>query len=83
MITVTESYEYEPDTQIKRIKTYHAFPGQDDEIEGELNMRMYFPQELDALLKYNGFTIEYKYGSNGLAAFDKESENQLIVCRLM
>lgn len=82
-IVVTESYEYESDIQIKRIKTYHSIPGEKDEIEGELNMRMYFPQELDALIKYNGFMIENKYGSDELTVFDKESEKQLIVCRLV
>jgi len=81
-IVVTESYAYESDTQIKRIKTYHSIPGEDEEIEGELNMRMYFPQELDALLKYNGFVLECKYGSYNQTIFDNESEKQLVVCRL-
>lgn len=81
-IVVTESYEYEADTQIKRIKTHHSIPGEEVEIEGELNLRMYFPQELDALLKYNGFVIENKYGSEDRRKFDKNSETQLIVCRM-
>jgi len=81
-IVVTESYEYEADTQIKRIKTHHPIPGEEAEIEGELNLRMYFPQELDALLKYNGFVIENKYGNEDRREFDKDSETQLIVCRL-
>jgi SAM-dependent methyltransferase len=81
-IVVTESYEYEADTQIKRIKTYHSIPGEEAEIEGELNLRMYFPQELDALLKYNGFVIENKYGNEDRRKFDKDSEIQLIVCRM-
>jgi SAM-dependent methyltransferase len=81
-IVVTESYEYEANTQIKKIKTYHSIPGEEAEIEGELNMRMYFPQELDALLKYNGFVIENKYGSEDRKEFDRDSETQLIVCRM-
>jgi hypothetical protein len=81
-IIVTESYVYESDTQIKRIKTFHAIPGEAAEIEGELNMRMYFPQELDAVLKYNGFVIEHKFGGNDQTAFDAGSEKQLVVCRL-
>jgi SAM-dependent methyltransferase len=82
-IEVTESYVYEPDTQIKRITTYHSIPGEDTEIEGELNMRMYFPQELDALIKYNGFVLECKYGSYDQIAFGAESQKQLVVCRLV
>jgi len=79
-IVVTESYVYEPGTQIKRIKTFHAFPGQDQEVEGELNMRMYFPQELDALTKYNGFAIEKKFGDYDRTPFTAQSEKQIIVC---
>ena len=43
-------------------------------------MRMYFPQELDALLHYNGLTIEAKYGDLELSPFGLESERQRIVC---
>ena len=82
-IVVTHSYTYEAATQIKRIKTFHSVPGQAQEIEGELNMRMYFPQELDALLKYNGFRIEEKYGNYAQEAFDGKAQKQLIVCSLM
>jgi len=78
-IVVTESYVYEPDTQIKRITTYHALQGE-KEAEGELNMRMYFPQELDALIKYNGFVIEDKYGGYDKTEFGTQSEKQLVVC---
>lgn len=79
-VVVTESYVYEPDTQVKRVKTHHAIPGQDAEYAGALNMRMYFPQELDALIKYNGFRIDAKYGSYERGAFTASSEKQLIVC---
>jgi SAM-dependent methyltransferase len=81
-IVVTESYVYEPHTQIRRVKTHHLIPGEEEEVEGKLDLRMYFPQELDALLKYNGFAIEGKYDSYDLTPFDAESEKQLIVCQL-
>ena len=58
------------------LATHHAEP---EEVTGELNMRMYFPQELDALLHYNGFTIEAKYGEK-MGPFGAESERQRIVC---
>jgi SAM-dependent methyltransferase len=79
-VVVTESYVYEPDTQIKRITTYHAIPGRDAESVGALDIRMYYPQELDALLRYNGFVIDAKYGSYEQGAFSSSSEKQLIVC---
>lgn len=82
VVPVTQSYIYEPDTQIKRIKTYYTPPGEETEIVGQLNIRMYYPQELDALLKYNGFQIEHKYGDLDQGEFNAQSGFQLIVCRL-
>jgi hypothetical protein len=79
-IVVNETYDYEPDTQIKRVTTWHAVPGIEKEVSSPLDMRMYFPQELDALLEYNGFTIEHKYGDYDGAPFGRESEKQIIVC---
>jgi len=44
--------------------------------DGELTMRMYFPQELDALFWYNGFAIEHKYGDSDRRPFDAQSSMQ-------
>ena len=56
-VQVTESYRYEADTQIARLVHYR---GDSDKLVGGLNLRMYFPKELDALLQYNGFRINEK-----------------------
>jgi hypothetical protein len=40
---------------------------------------MFFPQELDALLKYNGFRIQRKYGDYNRNDFGEDSGKQLIV----
>jgi SAM-dependent methyltransferase len=79
-IVVAESYVYEPDTQIKRVTYWYAVPGEDELIPGTLNLRMYFPQELDALIKYNGFVIEDKFGSYDGTVFDSTSEKQIVIC---
>jgi SAM-dependent methyltransferase len=79
-ITVRESYVYEPDTQIKRVTYWYKAPGQEHELPGALNLRMYFPQELDALITYNGFKIESKFGTYDGAAFDATSEKQIVMC---
>ena len=81
-VVVQESYVYESDTQIKRITTHYRIPGEDAEIEASLVLRMYFPQELDALLRYNGFVLDAKYGTYEQEAFSSESEKQLIICAL-
>ena len=58
-----------------------------DDITGEeqgvpLNLRMFFPQEIDVLLHYNGFQIEDKYGGYEEAPFGDSSRKQIIVCSL-
>ncbi len=47
----------------------------------ELAMRMYFPQELDGLLKYNGFQLEAKYGDYERSSFGSDAPKQIIICR--
>ena len=74
---VTETYVYEPDTQISRVVHYK---GTTDEIVGDLNLRMYFPQELDALLEDNGMMIDEKFGSWDRVSFDSSSKHQLYLC---
>jgi hypothetical protein len=44
-------------------------------------MRQFFPQEIEALLWYNGFVLEQKYGSYEEETFGSASPKQLIVCR--
>lgn len=79
-VVVTCDYRYERDTQVKRITTYHRLPGVNKEVMGKLEMRMFFPQELDALLEYNGFEIVHKWGGLDERPFDASSEFQVVVC---
>ena len=78
-VVVTHTYEYEPDTQIKRIKTFQHVPGRPEPLAGSLDMRMYFPQELDALLHYNGFEIIHKWGDRKKSPFGSDSTQQIVV----
>lgn len=77
-VVVTATSTYEPHTQVKRNITHQKFPGK-PEVIGHLDLRMFFPQELDALLKYNGFRIEQKYGDYRKSAFGQTSGKQLII----
>ena len=56
------------------------YRGDSDEIVGGLNLRMYFPQELDALLKYNGLRIKEKFGNWDREVFRPDSKHQLCFC---
>ena len=44
-------------------------------------MRMYFPQELDAYLKWFEFAIIHKFGSFDEEPFNDNSEKQIFVCK--
>ena len=66
---VTHStWSYERDGQLVREEPY--------------SIRIFYPQELDALLEYNGFEIITKYGDYDLSPFGSQSKIQLIVARL-
>lgn len=79
-IVVTESNVYDAAHQINRLRLFYKFPEQAEEAVEELNIRIYFPQELDALLKYNGLAIASKFGNYDEAPFESASAKQLIVC---
>lgn len=44
-------------------------------------MRMFFPQELDSYLEWNGFHIIHKYGGFEEEVFDDNSAKQIFVCQ--
>ena len=79
-VIVKESNVYDSATQINHIKWYYRI-GLGDEVVRELNMRLFYPKELDALLHYNGFEIEAKYGDFDMAPFVSSSRHQVLVCR--
>lgn len=79
-IVLTETNVYDSARQINQVKLFFKFPGQTEEVVEHLNIRVYFPQELDGLLKYNGFAIEDKFGNYDESPFVSSSPKQLIVC---
>lgn len=79
-VKLTEQNRYDRATQINHIQWRFEVEGA-ERVEVELAMRQYFPQELNALLEYNGFVVEAKYGKYGETAFHAESNQQLVVAR--
>jgi SAM-dependent methyltransferase len=80
-VVITESNVYDKASQVNRIKWYYRTG--DDPIEAvrELNMRIFYPQELDGLLRLNGFEIEHKYGDCDRSRFSSSSPRQIVVMR--
>lgn len=79
-ILIKQTMQYENKTQINRIEWHYSINGEFNSIQN-LDMRMFFPQELDAYLEWSGFTIIHKYGGFEEEAFDDHSEKQVFVCR--
>lgn len=76
-VIINYTSRYNRAEQIKYNTLFHKLPGQDGERVSYLPMRMYFPQELDALFHYNGFEIINKYGDEHMTTFDEHSSNQI------
>ncbi len=77
---MTYSNLYDVASQINRMKLFFKLPSQTEEVIEGLNLRMDFPQELDALLESNGFIIEDKFGDYEETPFISSGRLQLVVC---
>ena len=71
---------YEDDTQINRIK-WHYFVNNEPHSVESLDMRMFYPQELDYYIETNGYKIVNKFGDYQLNPFTNGSPIQLLVCQ--
>jgi len=77
-----EAFEYEPLRQVQMVSMVFQDQERMDEMTVvPLSQRQFFPQELEALLHYNGFAIEERYGDFSKGPFTEESESQIIVAR--
>jgi len=79
-ILIKEIMQYQSKTQINRIEWHYFINGKFDSIQN-LDMRMFFPQELDAYLQLNDFKILHKFGSFEEEAFSDTSDKQIFVCK--
>ena len=61
-VKVSKCVRYDSAAQISHETWYFRDEVTGQEDESPLNLRMFFPQEIDAVLHYNGFSIEHKYG---------------------
>jgi len=81
-IVVTETNVYDRATQINWITWYYRSEGSKHERQVRFGMRIYYPQELDALLHYCGFRIEAKYGEFSGTPFGSDSTKQILITSL-
>ncbi|OGR57087.1 MAG: hypothetical protein A2X36_09740 [Elusimicrobia bacterium GWA2_69_24] len=79
-VRIDEHYRYDAARQTGRVTWVHHIGR--DSFASRLDMRCFFPLELDALLRYNGFRVLKKYGSFKKDPFESASRKQIFVCEL-
>ena len=80
-IVIKQIMHYENATQINRIKWHYFINGEFHSIQN-LDMRLFFPQELDSYLERAGFNLIHKFGSFKEETFSNASEKQIYVLAL-
>ncbi len=81
-VLIKQTMRYESATQINRIEWHYFINGEFHSIQN-LDMRLFFPQELDSYLEGAGFEIIHKFGSFEEERFENKSEKQIFVCKTM
>lgn len=77
-VLIKQTMHYESVAQINRIEWHYYINGEFDSIQN-LDMRLFFPQELNFYLEWAGFNIIHKFGSFEEEAFSDKSEKQIFV----
>jgi SAM-dependent methyltransferase len=83
-VRVSGTQHYDP---LRQIKTETAFrrwrdsEGREVVRPAPLLLRYTFPQEMEALLYYNGFTVLERYGGTDFSPLTSESKHMVYVCR--
>lgn len=80
-VRLSEEHHYDPATQLDRIVWSYAVDGVEDARVEELTMRLFFPRELDAWLRFGGLEIEEKLGDYDGRRFDATSPKQLVIAK--
>lgn len=78
-----ETYAYDPVHQVQTVQMmFQRIDKPEIERTTPLSLRCYFPEELLALLHYNGFVVEHRLGSFEGEPFTSQSEHQILVAKL-
>jgi len=72
---------YDDAAQVNRMKWYFSLPAQKDFRVESLDVRCFFPQELDLIVRANGFVIDEKFGNFERKKFASGDMKQIVVCR--
>jgi len=81
IITLEQTAVYDDAAQVNRITWYFSLRGEKDFRVEELELRCFFPQELDMLVQANGFEIEEKFSDFERKPFTGGGMKQVMVVR--
>ncbi len=79
-VVLSEQNNYDAATQVNRVIWSYADDDGNVQRVDELLMRIFFPQELDALLQLHGLNIDQKLGNYDGSSFNAQSPKQLMIC---
>lgn len=80
-VLIKQTMRYENTAQINRIEWHYFINGEFHSIQN-LDMRLFFPQELDSYIERAGFNLIHKFGSFEEEEFNDKSEKQIYVLEL-
>lgn len=77
-----ESYDYDAVHQVQKVRMmFQRLDRPELEHTTPLSLRCYFPEELSALLHYNGFSVTARYGDFAQGPLTSHSESQVLVAK--
>lgn len=81
-VLIKQTMHYENATQVNRIEWHYFINGKFHSIQN-IDMRLFFPQELDSYLQRAGFNVIHKLGDFEEKVFNDNSEKQIYVLSLI
>lgn len=78
-LTVDETVVYDHARQTARNRYHFARPGEPDFFVARADLRAVYPEELLALLHYNGFVIQSRFGDFDATRFHNDSPLQVVL----
>lgn len=79
-VVIEEAREYIAERQVVRSTRYYHVGGNRDVSVSSLELRCFFPCELDFILEHFGFRLEAKYGDFDNSSVGSRSPKQICIC---